>query len=177
MNHEMLIKKMVDSVEDVPSQAEVIAVRQYSLDDMERRAKRFLATTAEAYSLSLDRSDWVVQQDRTLVRLPLGARAIVYHASGTMKLVTGLNPMESLFKKVEDREKLTELVEETADRLNIREWVRKNESLRFERLWQIKAAAAGREGKVVDPVLCRVVGAYRHFVGELPVWGAASVAI
>ena len=177
MNEKMLIKKMVDSVEDVPSRAEVFAVRQYSLDDTERRTKCLLATTAEAYSLSSDRGDWVVQQDRTLVRLPQEARAIVYHASGAMKFVTGLNPMESLFKKVEAQEELVRLVEETADHLNIREWVGKNESLHFERLWQLKAAASDREGTVVEPVLCRVVGAYRHFIGELPVWGAASVAI
>ena len=177
MNDELLIKKMVDSVGDIPSQAEVFAVRQYSLDDMERRTKRFLYTIGESYGLSLDSSDWVMQQGQTLVRLPLGARAKVYHASGAMKLVIGLNPMESLFKKVEEREELMRLVEETANRLNIREWVGNNESLHFERLWQIKAAAADSTGKVVEPVLCRVVGAYRHFVGELPVWGAASVAI
>jgi len=177
MNEKELIKKMVDSVERVPSHAEVFAVRQYSLDDMQQRAKRFLATTAEAFNLPLNRSEWVVQEDRTLLRMPLGARAVVYHASGAMKLVTGLNPMESLFKKVEDREWLVKMVEEAAERLKIREWIGKNESLRFERLWQIKAAAADRKGKVVEPMLCRVVGAYRHFVGKLPVWGAASVAI
>jgi hypothetical protein len=180
MNDKMLIEQMTSSVEGVPPvppRAEVIAVRQHSLDDLEKRARSFLDATGEALSLPLNHRDWVLQNDRTLVRMPLGARAVIYHASGAMKLVTGLKPMESLFNKLEEREKLIGLVKETADRLKLHELVRQNEILRFERLWQIKAAAADRKGQTVEPVLCRVVGAYRHFVGELPVWGAASVAV
>ena len=177
MDEKTLIEKMVSSVKAVPSEAEVFAVRQHPLDELKRRTKSFLAMVGEACNLPLSRGDWVVKPDRTIIRLPQGARAVVFHASGAMKLVTGLNPMESLFKKTQEREKLVKLVEETADRLNISEWVRKNDSLAFERLWQIKASAADRKGETVEPVLCRVVGAYRHFVAELPVWGAASVAI
>jgi hypothetical protein len=56
--------------------------------------------------------------------------------------------------------------------------VNTRESLTFERLWQIKASAADREGKTtISPVVCRVVGAYRHIAGNLPVLGAASVAV
>jgi hypothetical protein len=94
-----------------------------------------------------------------------------------MNLVTGLNPMESLFNKIEDRRSLAKLIDLTAEKLNIRQWIGEKEQLRFERLWQIKAAAGDRNGKVVEPVLCRVVGTYRHIVNDLPVWGAASVAI
>ena len=94
-----------------------------------------------------------------------------------MKLVTGLETDGIAFQKGQERASLVERVKETADRLNIREWVGQNDSLAFERLWQIKAAATNRKGQVVEPVLCRVVGAYRHFVGEFPVWGAASVAV
>ncbi|WP_157162524.1 hypothetical protein [Cylindrospermum stagnale] len=152
-------------------------MRQHSLDDIEQRAKRFLNIAAEAFSLPIDRRDLSVENDRTLIRLPLGAQLTAYHASGAIQLVTGLNPMESLFEDVEERERLLELVKGTTSRLNIREWVGKNESLNFEQLWQIKAAAADQKGQTVKPVLCRVVGAYRHFVGELPILGAASVAV
>ncbi|MCZ8190999.1 MAG: hypothetical protein O9326_14975 [Microcystis sp. LE19-338.1B] len=180
MNDKMLIEQMTSSVEGVPPvppRAEVIAVRQHSLDELEQRARSFLDATGEAFSLPLNHRDWVVQNDQTLIRMPFGARAVVYHASGAMKLVIGLKPMELIFNKLEEREKLVELVKETAERLKLYDLVKQNETLRFERLWQIKAAAADRKSQTVEPVLCRVVGAYRHFVGELPVWGAASVAV
>jgi hypothetical protein len=177
MNNKRLIEKLAASVEGVPAQAEVIGLRQYSLDEIEQRAKRFLSTIAAALNLSLSRSDWVMKRDQTLIRLPLEARAVIYHASGAMKLIAGLKPMESLFKKGEDPKELMKQVERTANQLNIGQWAGPRQSLRFERLWQIKATAAERNGKAVEPVLCRVVGAYRHIVDELPVWGAASVAI
>jgi len=177
MDESELIARLAASVGEVPSHAEIFAVRQYSIEEMTRRAKRLLGVTGEMCNVSFDRCDWVQQADRTLVRLPLGGRAVIYHASGAMKVMSGLAPMESLFAKDEPREALNRLVEAAAERLRIAEWVGPRESLRFERLWQIKAAAADREGKVVDSVLCRIVGAYRHVVGKLPVWGAASVAL
>ena len=94
-----------------------------------------------------------------------------------MKLITGLNPMEHLFKKVDERQRLIRLVRETAGRLRINDWIGAKESLEFENLWQLKAAAADTNGKTVPPVLCRALGAFRHSVNGLPVWGAASVAI
>jgi hypothetical protein len=177
MSEKELIKRMVDGAKEVPARADIFAVRRYSLNEMERRAKQLLARSAEACNLTLDRGDWVTQQDRTLIRLPLGARAVFYHASGAMRLVAGLAPMESLFKKADDRKTLTRLVEKTFGRLKLDEGLNPNESLQFERLWQIKASATNPKGRTVQPVLCRIVGAYRHFVGEYPVLGAASVAV
>jgi hypothetical protein len=177
MDTKSMIERMVSTLETVPARAEVLALRQPSLDHTARRARRFLTTTGERCGVQTERGDWVVQRDRTLVRMPLGARAVIYHASGAVKLVAGLNPMESLFERNQDRERSVRMVEEAAERFGVQEWVGRNEALRFERLWQIKAAAADPKGKAVEPVLCRVVGAWRHFAGELPVWGAASVAI
>jgi hypothetical protein len=177
MDEKSLIKQLADTVEKVPSNAEVLALRQYSLQDIEKRAKRFLGFAGEVCHVSPNRGDWLVQPERTLVRLPLGARAIIIHASGALKLLTGLNPMESLFKKMEDRQKLTSMVEETASRLKLTNWIGAKEALKFEHLWQIKAAAADPKGKGIPPVLCRAIGAYRHSVQGLRVWGAASVAV
>ena len=168
---------MASSIRDVPSEIDIFAVRQYPIDELRRRTKSFLAMAGDEYNLPLSRGDWVEKQDRTVIRLPQEARAVVYHASGAMKLVTGLKPMESLFQKTQERERLIQMVEEAADRLNISQWVRKEESLAFERLWQIKACAADRKGETVDPMLCRAIGAFRHFVADLPVWGAASASI
>src|SRR5215213_3579217 len=177
MKNTKLIEKMATGLKDIPNTADVIALRRYSLDEIEQKAKRFLSTSAEACNLSLDRGDWVVQQDQTLVHLHLGDRAIIYHASGAINFVAVLQPMEHLFKKAVDPEAFTKMMDKIASRLNIQQWIGQKESLQFERLWKIKATAAEPGGKAIEPVLCRVVGAYRHVVNELPVWGPASVAI
>jgi hypothetical protein len=177
MNEKELIAWLAESAGEIPSHAEVFGVRQYSIEEMTRRARRVLGATGEMCAVSFDRGDWVQQADRTLVRLPFGGRAVMHHASGAMKVVTGLAPMEHLFEKVEPQESLIRFVEVAAERLPIAELVGSRESVRFERLWQIKASATDRERKVVEPVLCRVVGAYRQVVGNLPVWGAAAAAI
>lgn len=49
MDNKRLIGKLAALVESVPDQAEVIALRQYSLEEIEQRAKRFLLTTVEAF--------------------------------------------------------------------------------------------------------------------------------
>jgi hypothetical protein len=172
-----LIERIAGSVSKVPARADVITLHQPSLSELQTRAKRFLATVGEAFQLPVGRADWSEREARTLIRLPQGSWAEYHHASGAMKIVAGLSPMESLFDGPLPRDALVKLVEETSRRINLREFIGQNESVQFERLWSIKAGAAGREGKAVEPVLCRIVGAYRHHVGELPVLGAASVAI
>jgi hypothetical protein len=175
-----LIKRLAASAGTVPAQADVLGVRRYSFADLERRTKQLLASVKEAYNVSLDKGDWVQEKDRTLIRLPRGARAVVYHASGAMKLSTGLRgPMEGLFPKTsEAQDVLVKLLDTAAARLKLTGWVvGTNQALKFERLWKIKACATDRTAKVIEPVLCRAVGAYRHFIGELPVLGAASAAV
>src|SRR5204863_9954003 len=102
---------MADSVKAVPSEVDIFALRRYSHDDIEGRAKHLLAKTAEACNLSLDRGDWVPRQDRTLIHLPSRARAVVYHASGAIRLLTGLASMESLLENTERTKTLTTLEE------------------------------------------------------------------
>jgi hypothetical protein len=51
------------------------------------------------------------------------------------------------------------------------------ERLDFERLWQIKAAGRQQNGRGGYEVLCRVVGAFRRYVHDLPVLGRASVFV
>jgi hypothetical protein len=177
MTEQDLIGELAASVPAVPSDVEILGVRPPTQDEMMRRTKRVLVSVGEMMRVPFDRADWVQQRDTTLGRLPMGARVVMYHASGVMRFVAGLPPMELLFTNT-DRGYLMKLVETAAERLRVNEWVNTRESLMFERLWQIKASAADRDGKVtVPPVLCRVVGAYRHVVGNLPVLGAASVAI
>lgn len=179
MGKKVLIEKMLGTLNKVPASGEVIGLRQLSLKDSESRARHFIAKVGEAFQLPLEKFNRVERDNRTLFYLPRGNRAVVYHASGALKLVSNLNPMETLFKEMPHPKKLTSLLQEAADRLELHQWVRneKKERLEFERLWQIKAAAGDKEGNKVDPVLCRIVGAFRHYVKDVPVWGPASVAL
>lgn len=179
MGKKVLIEKMLSTLNKVPSRSEVMGLHQLSLRESESRARHFIAKVGEAFQLPLEKSNRVKKGSRTLFYLPRGNRAVVYHASGALKLVSNLHPMEQLFEGMPDRKKLTGLLTDTAERLDLLHWVRneKKEKLEFEKLWQIKAAAANKEGNKVDPVLCRVVGAFRHYVKDVPVWGPASVAL
>jgi hypothetical protein len=143
-------------------EAEILTVRVFSVDEHLGRLKRLIGLTGEACQKSYDRSDFVPQPDRTLVRLPGGGRAEVFHASGAMRVVTGLETMGALFERIEPPEALKKLIEETARRLRLDELVARHETL---------------DGRYAEPVLCRAVGAYRQSVGGLPVLGAASVAV
>lgn len=176
MNEKRFIEAVCSDV-STPSHADIYAVRQFSIEENLRRAKRLIGITGEMCRRSLDRADWFEQADRSIARLPQGGRAEVFHASGALRVSAGLPTMEALFEKVEPREQLEKRVAEAATKLRIADWIGQRESLAFERLWQIKAAAADKSSKTIEPVLCRVVGAYRQSVGKLPVWGGASVAI
>lgn len=176
MSEKRFVERMCAGLK-TPEQMPVFAARQYSIQENQRRAKRLLSATGELCNRSLDRADWTEQPDRTLARLPQGGRLEVFHASGAMRLVTGIDTMDKLFDKIEPKEQLQKLVEAAMARLRLGDWMGQRESLAFERLWQIKACAAERNGKAVDPVLCRAVGAYRQSVEGIPVLGAASVAV
>jgi hypothetical protein len=177
MNKEAFMEKIMGQLGSVPSQAAVMELKQANVNELHRRARQLLSLMGDGCGCNYERGDWSIREDSTFIGLPMGAKARLYHASGAMRLDTGLAPMEGIFEKMESKEHLTKLVEQAARKFNIQQWVGQNEQLRFERLWQIKAAAADRQGKTVSPVLCRAIGAYRHYLGELPVLGAASVAV
>lgn len=176
MSEKRFVDRMCADV-STPQQVPVYAVRQYSIEENAKRARRLLALTGEMCNRSLDRVDWRQQADRSVAQLPQGGRMEVFHASGAMRIVTGIPTMEQLFDRIEPKEQLQKLVETAASRLRVADWMGQRETLAFERLWQIKAAAADRNNKAIEPVLCRVIGAYRQSVGGLPVLGGASVAV
>ena len=178
MTESDLIKRLAESAGAVPAQADVYGVRRFSLEDLQRRTKQFLASISEASNVSLDKGDWTQKREQIVINLPLGARAVVYRASGAMKFVAGLPPMERFFPAATTKDGLTKAADTVFARLKLAGWASgAGQSLKFERLWQIKAAAGDRSGKLVAPVVCRAIGAYRHFLGGVPVLGAASAAV
>jgi hypothetical protein len=179
MDAQLLIQGLMADAVDIPATADIIAVQQFSLDELKSRTRHLLASVAATREddCANDRGDWVSTDAQTVVRLAQGARAMLYHASGAMQYVSALTPLQSLFKEVADKETLTRQVNEVAKKLNVAEWAGDQGSIAFERLWQMKAQGADMAGKVSEPVLSRIVGAYRHSVAGIPVLGAASVAL
>src|SRR5437763_16004532 len=79
------------------------------------------------------------------------SRALYHHTCGAIEVAAGLEPMEALFGQAEHQAELVQMVEHAAARLNLRDFIGRDEAVRFERLWSIKAAAANREGSQVPP--------------------------
>lgn len=162
---------------DLPGKAEVLTVRTASAEDQTRELKRLIGAVGRIGDIEHDRSDWVRLGDRTIARLPLGGLAEVHHASGAMRVKTGIAPMEQLIGTSEKLDKFKDFAEGYAKTLGMFNALGRHEQLDFERLWRIKAAATDRKGKKVHEVLCRTVAAYRQFSHGLPILGGASLAI
>jgi hypothetical protein len=179
MNIQALTDQLLSKTDqlEVPKAVSILELRRWSVDELQRRMRKWLRASGDACGTAFDHGEWSVRDDHTLVRLPQGARAELFHASGAFKLSNGLAPMENLFKEMPSVKELAERAEKFIASLGVREQLGRNEALTFERMWKIKAAAENREGKRTDPVLCRAVGAFRHQVEGLPVYGPASVAV
>jgi hypothetical protein len=178
MNEQTLIDGLASSCEgQLPNRADVLALRPFTEDDVRARANRFVSLIHEGDACSRDHVNFVAREDRTLVLLAGGARAVLYHASGALQFSAGLAPFQAPFERVEETAVLTRLVTEAAQRLKVADWAGDNASLAFERLFQSKGQGADREAKASEPVLFRATGAWRHAIGGIPVLGAASVAL
>ncbi|WP_124449770.1 hypothetical protein [Paucibacter sp. KBW04] len=175
--HASLMESLASSQKEPPTEVNVFELGRPSVEDLQRRLRKWLRLGGEVCEKSFDRGEWTRYEDHTLVRLPQGAQALMYHASGAFKLSSGRAPMEALFKEMEPAAKLTERAEALVKSLGVQDSLGRGESLSFERLWQTKAAAQDREGKAVEPVLCRAIGAFRHHVEGIPVLGPASLAV
>lgn len=178
MNEQQLVESLVASVGDhIPAQADVIGLQQFTLDELLVRTRNLISLVTPQDDCRRERGDMVKQDDRTLVRLPQGGRAVLYHASGAMQYVSGLAPAESPFARIEDKEVLTRLINAEAARFRIGEFAGNLGKIAFERLWQVKAQGADLDDNMSEPTLFRIVGAYRHFIDGIPVLGDASVAL
>jgi hypothetical protein len=178
MNEQTLIDSLIGSCDaHLPNRADVLALRPFTRDDVHARASRFLGLLQESDACAHDRANFVAHDDRTLIHLAGGARAVVYHASGALQFSSGLAPLQAPFARVEESEVLTRLLNAAADRLRVREWVGDGATLAFERLFRSKGQGADPSGKISEPALFRATGAWRQSIGGIPVLGAASVAV
>jgi hypothetical protein len=177
MAYEDSLQSLADLAGEVPSEAAVHALERPSPKAAVARLERLVEAAADATGLAWDRRNAEVRSDRTVVGLPDGGHAVAHHASGAVVVATGLAPMHGLFSRAESDEELRRRVLNVADRLALARWVRDGERLGLERVWRIMAGAGDAHGTTVPPVLCRAVGAFRHYVDDIPVWGPAAAAL
>lgn len=89
MNGQTLTSMLTASVAEVPASAAVVAVQQFSLDELRARASSIFSVLSQqtdgAGACRSDRADSTSDDTQTSYRLAQGARAMLYHASGALE--------------------------------------------------------------------------------------------
>jgi hypothetical protein len=163
-----------------PAQADVLLLQQLSSDQLQARVRRFVSLLREQDACpNIDAGSWKQSDNQTVIHLSGGARAVLYHASGALRYVSGLAPAEKPFARGAEHDTLLRIVQERALKLNLADWAGQggNAELRFEHLFRTLGRGTDRAGKQSEATLFRAIGAYRQFVGGIPVLGAASAAV
>ena len=162
----------------IPEQADILLLQTPTREQLQARARRFVALLEEHGGCPHDNGGaWQQRDDHTVIYLADGARAMVYHASGALRYVSGLAPAEVPFEHDAERAVLQRLVEERAHKLALSDWAGPNGELRFERLFRTLGQGTDPAGKTSATTLFRALGAWRQYAGGIPVLGAASVAL
>jgi hypothetical protein len=162
----------------IPGQADILLLQTPTQEQLHARARRFVALLEEHGDCPHDNGGtWQQRDDHTVIHLPDGARAMVYHASGALRYVSGLAPTDAPFEHDAERAVLQRLVEERARKLTLSDWAGPNGELRFERLFRTLGQGTDPAGKTSATTLFRALGAWRQYAGGIPVLGAASVAL
>jgi hypothetical protein len=169
---------LLTSLRETPAHADVLLLAQLSRDQLQARARRFVGLLREQDGCpNDDGSSWKQNDSQTVIHLTGGARAVLYHASGALRYVSGLAPASSPFARGAEQDTLLRLVQERALKLKLADWAGTNAELRFEHLFRTLGRGTDRTGKQSEATLFRAIGAYRQFVGGIPVLGAASAAV
>lgn len=157
----------------------VYRIQETRISDIERTAIHTAQRFAKVAGLPVMRHE--VRRDAacTSVFLQEGIRVKAFHASGAILLDRGWNPMTKIIATVAesaDESLLKRQAEEAVRQMRLAP-AYNGEELRFERLWRVKATGITREGERGPVALTRAVAAFRRYIGDLPVWGRASVFV
>lgn len=162
---------------DRPATVDLVELARPSVGEVERRVLEFVDGVSESAGLERKRPEIENRAQSTRARLPGQLLARGFHASGAVEAKLAVRPFEDIFDADPGDEQLTAMAEQALEGLGLRRMVAEEETLAFERLWRIKAAGTDQAGNATTPVLCRAVGAFRHSVRGLPVYGRASATV
>jgi hypothetical protein len=172
-----LVEELSSSIDDAPEAVDIVQLAQPDLRTVHNRLEDLIGRVAKLANVEHARPEVETQKVRTTMSVPGGLRANAFHASGAMSVTSPLAPFDALFETDPGDDELVALSQRTAEELGLQKLVPDEDSLSFERLWRIKAAGGDEAGTTTEPVLCRVIGAFRHHVRELPVYGRASCTV
>ncbi|MEV0596959.1 hypothetical protein [Nonomuraea cavernae] len=175
-----LVEELAAMAGDVPAAIDVVRLPPPDRGTVRSRLRALVETVETIAGPSgrpAPRPEVTGHPDRTVVRLPGLLRATGFHASSALTVQLDLAPFEDLFKADPGDDELTGLLRQAGERLGLASLVPAGDRLTFERLWRIGGAGGGRPGRTAEPVLGRAVGAFRHFVREIPVYGRASATV
>lgn len=169
---------LMSALREAPSHADVLLLQQLSREQLQARLRCFVGLLSEQDGCPHDDGgSWKQSEGHTVIHLAGGARAVLYHASGALRYVSGLAPASSPFARGAEHDSLLRLVQERALKLKLADWAGANAELRFEHLFRTLGRGTDRAGKQSEATLFRAIGAYRQFAGGIPVLGAASAAV
>jgi hypothetical protein len=176
--HTTNLAEQLDSMIDRPPETvDVVELARPDVGTVQSRLKELIGHVAEVAGLEQERPKVETQKVRTVMSIPGQLRATGFHASGAMSVALALAPFDDLFESDPGDDELAASSQRVAEGLGLQKLVPGHESLTLERLWRVKAAGGDQKGTMTEPVLCRAIGAYRHYVRELPVYGRASVTV
>ena len=172
-----LAEQLGSMVDRVPDAVDVVQIAQPDVGTVQRRLTGLVDAVTAAAGLEPGRPEISTRPTRTSLRVPGRLRGTGFHASSAMSVVLDLAPFDDIFEADPGGDELTAMTMAAADRLGLAKLLPDGDSLAFERLWRIRAAGGDPDGRVTEPVLCRAVGAFRHYTRELPVYGRASATV
>jgi hypothetical protein len=177
-NNDTLRAALLNKLSNFRETAPLFRIRQRSIDEMEKVAVDFGNRFVATYSKNEPRRHVSRHEGFSVIHLPEGARMRVFHSSGAIIAKQSISPMDKIITRTTNKEELTRQAIEISKKLGVDGLVTtQNERIEFERLWQIKATGISNGGQKGQEVLCRIIGAFRRYLDNLPVFGRASIYV
>jgi hypothetical protein len=171
-----LKQKLIEELPDFYDSVPVYPIRDLSSDEINEKAtycaSQFMGRGSLATFRSTEKND-----DMTLVNLPWNTRMWIYRNSNAIIIERRLNPFQNLFELGSDINKLGRIAIDIMKRLKLDKWKYPFEQLEFESLGQVKVTGINIEGEKSQILSTRIIGNFRRYINEVPVYGRASVSI
>lgn len=167
-----LMEKISDFYDSVP----VYSIKKLSnneiIDNAKYYASRFMGGNSPATFKSIEKHD-----DLMLINLPWDTKMWVYNNSNAITITRRMKPLEHLINENIDVSRLGLIAIEKMKKLKMDKWKLSFEELKFESLGQIKAFGINVQETRSPSILCRIIGVFRRYINEIPVYGRASISL
>jgi hypothetical protein len=174
-----LLQALIERLEHHEESVSVYAIHERPLREMEAQTLAAARRFCGLHGLGEMRYERRRGRNRTIFRFQENISASMFHASGAVRLDAHFPPLQSIIAADTDgvdEIELRRFSDEAREQLEFQPKT-SHEALRFERLWRLKATGITEEGERGPIALTRIVGAYRRYIGRLPVLGRATLFV